>query len=211
MYGLEDPLSSLSKPSPVKSAYKEMVLTKISAFHEKELKIQASRNSQMQYLNVNLSGLRGKNHPCLSNIITTQEVRKLRPHLKLLSGDYLTYKTQYDRTQKGSPWCKICEMQENETILHILAICPHYEAVRNRIINEFANTCQLAKTNLNFDSVVESPNILTQFILDPTSFNLTNRVHMNDPIVQHLFKLSRDLCFSIHSARMKKLKELAGN
>ena len=163
----------------------------------------------MQYLNVNLSGLRGKNHPCLSNIISVNQVQKLRPHLKLLSGDYLTYKTQFERSQKGSPLCIICELQEEETILHILAICPHYEATRIRILKEIEITCEFSKTKLNFNSVVKHPKILTQFILDPTSFNLTTRVHINDPIVQQLFKLSRDLCFSIHSARMKKLKEMS--
>ena len=111
MYGLEDPLQSLSKNPPSKQVYKETVITKISAFHEKELKIQASKNSQMVYLNVNLCSLRGKNHPSLSNVITSHEVRKLRPHLKFLSGDYLTYQTQFERTQKGSSMCKICESE----------------------------------------------------------------------------------------------------
>ena len=49
------------------------------------------------------------------------QVKKLRPHLKFISGDYLTYQTQFQRTHKGTPWCKICEL-ENGTISHILAI-----------------------------------------------------------------------------------------
>ena len=161
----------------------------------------------MGYLNVNLSSLRGKSHPCLSNVITSHEVRKLRPHLKFLSGDYLTYQTQFQRTNKGSPLCKICE-SENETISHILAICPHYETTRKRILSEILAVTRLAKTHLEINSITQNPEILTQFILDPTSVDLESRVHRDDPVVQSLFKLSRDMCHSIHNARMKKLKEL---
>ena len=161
----------------------------------------------MVYLNVNLCSLRGKNHPSLSNVITSHEVRKLRPHLKFLSGDYLTYQTQFERTQKGSPQCKICE-SENETISHILVTCPHHENTRRRILSEISAVSRLAKTEVNIDLIMQNPENLTQFILDPTSFNLENRVHRDDPIVPLLFRLSRDLCYSIHNARMKKLKEL---
>ena len=209
MYGLEDPLSCLSRNAPSKQTFKEMIKTKITAFHEKELKLQASTNSQMTYLNVNLSSLNGKPHPCLSNIITTQEVKKLRPHLKFLSGDYLTYQTQYERTTKGSPLCKICGL-ENETISHIIATCPYYDETRKRILNEILNVSKMSKTELNLEMLLKNSESLTQFILDPTSFNLSSRVHRNDPVCQTLFKLSRDMCFSIHNARMKKLKEICG-
>ena len=57
-------------------------------------------------------------------------------------------------------------------------------------------------------NICKNPEILTQFILDPTSFNLIDRIHRDDPIVNQLFKLSRDLCYFIHNARMKKLDEI---
>ena len=102
----------------------------------------------MVYLNVNLCSLRGKSHPSLSNVITSHEVRKLRPHLKFLSGDYLTYQTQFERTHKGSPLCKICE-SENETISHILVTCLHHEKTRRR--SEISGVSRLAKTDVNFN------------------------------------------------------------
>ena len=130
MYQLEDPLSCLQRDAPEKSEYKEAVITKISAFHEKELRLKAQKNEYMKYLNVSLSGLRGKYHPCLSNIVTTEEVQKLRPYLKFLSGDYLTYQKKYDQGDgKGSPECRLCH-QGGETVSHILAVCPTYEVKR---------------------------------------------------------------------------------
>ena len=50
--------------------------------------------------------------------------------------------------------------------------------------------------------------VLTQFLLDPTSFNLKKRVNIGDPAVPALFKLSRDFCTTIHSERTRKLREL---
>ena len=66
-------------------------MTKITAFHERELRFKAQKSEGIKYLNVQMAGLRGMNHPCLYYTITTNEVRKLRPYLKFLSGDFLTY------------------------------------------------------------------------------------------------------------------------
>ena len=64
-----------------KSDFKELVATKITAFHELELRGMANNISLIKYLNTSLSSLRGRKHPSLSNIITSQDVRKCRPYL----------------------------------------------------------------------------------------------------------------------------------
>ena len=122
MYQIEDPLSCLQKKPPPKSIFKEIIATKITSFHEKEMKMKAEGIKSMQYLNVNLSSLRGRHHSSLSNIITTNEVKKLRPHLKFLTGDYLTYERKYNQSGQGNPNCRICE-SESETICHIVSQC----------------------------------------------------------------------------------------
>ena len=83
-YGLEDPLVCLARDPPTKSFYKEYAATKITAYYENVLRQSASRNSQMNYLNVSTTGLRGRHHPALSYMITTREVKLSRPHVKLL-------------------------------------------------------------------------------------------------------------------------------
>ena len=80
MYQLEDPLSCLQRSPPEKSSYKELVITKITSF-QKEMRMKASTNDLMQYMNVSLIGLRGRHHPCLSNVVTTDEVKKLGPQV----------------------------------------------------------------------------------------------------------------------------------
>ena len=90
MYGLTDPLQCLQSDPPQKSVYKEHILTKVTAFHEKELRQNSLSNSNMMYLNVSVFGLRGKRHPSLSNLLTAFNVKKSRPHLKMLCMDYYT-------------------------------------------------------------------------------------------------------------------------
>ena len=207
MYQLEDPLSCLEKFPPSKSAYKELISTKITSFHEKEMKVKAKENSLMHYMNVNLCSLRGRVHPSLANIITTKDVKMLRPHVKFLTGDYLTYQRRYQESGKGNPICKICTL-ENESICHILTQCPAYQSTRDKILQEFEEICSVIQSNFNFENIKTDPETLTQFLLDPTSFNLKTRVHINDPVVPDLFKLSRDYCYAIHSERTRKLEEL---
>ena len=80
IYGLDDPLSCLDRVPPTKSVFKEMINTKITAYHEALLRRSATANSQMKYLNVSVLGLRGRHHPALANMVTSHEVKLSRPH-----------------------------------------------------------------------------------------------------------------------------------
>ena len=162
----------------------------------------------MLYFNVNLFSLRGRHHPCLKNIIAIEDVKKVRAHLKFLCGDYFTYEVRYNQTGKGSSLCKICYL-ESESICHIVSRCTEYESIRTRITSEVKEI--LSKMNLsNPLKIFENENLFTQFILDPSSFNLDSdcRVNINDPMLTDLFKLSRDFCYSIDNTRKRKLKQL---
>ena len=120
-YNLPDPLECLEKDPPPKPEYKEYIQTKISAYYETVLRSKASTSSSMKYLNVSLTGLRGKRHPALSNIISTHDVKKARIHLKMLAGDFLTHETK-SRRSMGSPLCKCCDgpQHRNEDLKHLL-------------------------------------------------------------------------------------------
>ena len=194
-----DPLS--------KSEYKENIQTKICAFYEKSLREEASNNSLMQYLNVSLTGLRGRRHPALSDIVTTREVQNCRIHLKMLAGDYFTYELKAIRSG-GSPHCRCCPLPSpKEDIQHILTSCSAYSEIRQRIVQEYQILCTSSKSEVNFQEIYSENHSFCQFILDPASFNLQRRININDPILGQLFKLSRDFCYAVNSARMKILKK----
>ena len=212
LYGLADPLQCLRIDAPRKSIYKEDVATKITAFFEKELRINAATNSSMTYLNVSVSGLRGRHHPALANMTTTHEVQKSRPHIKMLCKDYFTYERKADQSG-GSPHCRSCadsftatpEKRPSENIQHILTVCTAYSDIRERILHEYAYLC--LKSGYNFNTVLCDSARLTQFVLDPTSLNLKVRISNSDPNIAAFFKLSRDFCHSAHTRRMNILKQ----
>ena len=116
MYGLEDPLKCLQRDPPQKATFKEHILTRITAFHETELRQKAKTNSNMSFLNVSVSGLRGRRHPALSNLLTTIDAQKSRPHLKMLFKDYYKYeKHAGDQEAPQSSHCRSCPVTNQET------------------------------------------------------------------------------------------------
>ena len=84
-----------------------------------------------------------------------------------------------------------------------------FKETKSRILDEISKLCLQSAKKLNFENMKTSEKILTKFILDPTSFNHTDRIHTSDPIVTNLFKLSRDMCWTIHKERIKILQELS--
>ena len=146
----------------------------------------------MLYFNVSLSGLRGRHHPALAGIITTQEVQKSRIHIKMIVSDYFEYEVKADQSG-GSPHCRCCPYTTPaDSLKHILTSCSAYSDIRTRIIKEYENLCCHSKNNISFQSIVREDLSLCQFVLDPSSFNLKSRIHNSDPILGELFKLSRD-------------------
>ena len=109
-YDLPSPLSLLQRSPPVpEDIWKETIKAKITSWYEKELRSAAIANSKMQYLNVSLSGLSGHSHPVLHNILTTQDAKKLRLHLKFLTGDFMTNeRLSADQPGNISPVCQLC-------------------------------------------------------------------------------------------------------
>ena len=202
-YGLEDPLICLRKDAPAKAAYKEAVKTKITAYFETQLRIAASQNSLMTYLNVAATGLSGRHHPALSNLITTHDVKMSRPHLKFLSGNYLTFSIKATQSG-GSAHCRIC-LVPRETVSHIISSCLGMTDERGKLPLEYESLCLKTKTKINFNKISEDEELLCQFILDPSSLNLPERVCMNDPLLANFFKLSRDYCYLIDKIRTKFL------
>ena len=209
-YDLTDPLECLNSNAPSKANYKEHITTKISAYHEKSLRAGATNNSRMKYFNISLISLRGQHHPALKNIITSHEVRKCRIHLKMLSGDYLTYSIKASHSG-GSPHGRLCKTEANvllsESTEHMLTSCVVYDEIRERIFPQYDMILKESKLKCTLNDFQESNETLCQVILDPTSLNLKYRLQNDDPSLNDFFKLSRDLCYAIHNLRKTLLDQ----
>ena len=85
-----------------------------------------------------------------------------------------------------------------ENLQHILTVCSAYTDIRTRIIHEYEELCAHAKTTIFWSEIIGDNRTFCQFVLDPASFNLTQRIHRNDPILEPLFEVSRDYCFAVN-------------
>ena len=155
--------------------------------------------------------MRGRAHISISNLITTQYVKFARPHLKFLSGNYLTYGVRAAQSG-GSPRCRLCLAgQESgateESVSHVISTCSAMEEERIRLLAEFSQLCTMTQNSINFGAIKEDEKQLCQFVLDPTSLSLPNQVSLNDPLVTQFYRLSREYCFLIDKTRIRLLKE----
>ena len=78
MYVLPSPLYLLENQLAwPKEKWSCLVKTRVIAFHEEKLRLEAETNSKMTFLNVRLTGLSGRPHKAIQDINTTQDARKL--------------------------------------------------------------------------------------------------------------------------------------
>ena len=144
-------------------------------------------------------------HPALRKLHTTADVHRSRPHLKMLSMDYLTYEKRAEQ-QGGKNLCRCCSHCLSENLMHILSTCEAYSDIRERVFPQFSSICLHSK--FEFWHLVSDSNELTQFILDPTSLNLKHRINSCDPNIENIFKISQDYCYAIHKKRISILAQL---
>ena len=129
----------------------------------------------------------------------------------MLCENYFTYEIRANQSG-GSPHCHSCSLPnqiENpvENLVHILSECAAYDDIRNRILPEFSLLCQQSTSNINFADIYLDKSKLCQFILEPSSLNLSHRIGQNDPLLHKFFALSPDFCYAVHNSRMKILKK----
>lgn len=213
-YGLPDPLDLLNTEPMSKEVFKNMVMSKITAFHERNLRERAANNSKMGFMNVTTHGLRGRSHPILRDIVTTVDVKAARPVIKCLTSDYYTYAVRAAQTG-GSSHCRICPdttdvNREPEDIVHVVTRCAATEDIRHNMMVNIVTAVSATVVPIDLDSIVQDKSVLCQFLLDCTSLNLSNktRVNINDPAVTEIFKQCRRLVAAIHAERMRLIKEL---
>ena len=175
---------------------------------------KAATNSKLSFLNVQISGLTGRQHPVLNGILTTRDVMCSRIHIKMLSGDYPCFSyLGSDRNQDA--YCRLCQhlaphcCAPDEDMVHVLTRCRATSDTRTRIIPDLLNTiARLFPRN----NILDCTNHLhlAQLILDPTSLNLplSIRISPDHPDLLKVLSVCRVLCFAINKDRTRQLNIL---
>ena len=212
-YQLPDPLTLMQGDPWPKEKWKTLINTRITVYHETVLRRKALGNWKLSLLNVQLTGLTGRHHPVLSGLFTTHDVSRLRPHVKMLAGDYTCYATL--AIERGTdPQCRLCPATlscppPSEDIQHVLLRCRGTADVRTKMIPELLNT--VAKF-FPRNKILDHHDHLTmiQFILDCSSPNLpsTTRIDPNHINSFEVIRVCRDICYGIHKERIRKLRAL---
>ena len=128
----------------------------------------------------------------------------------MFSGDYLTYSMKASHSG-GSSHCRICKSKENivlsETTEHILTSCGAYDEIRERIFPQYESILKNSKLRCSLHDFQENNEKLCQFLLDPTNLNQKWRIATDDPSLDAIFNLSRDLCYAVHNLRKTLLEK----
>ena len=129
----------------------------------------------------------------------------------MLYETYFTYEIRANQSG-ASPHCHTCSQpnqveRPSENLVHIITECVAYEDIRNRILPELSELFHQAKSNISFENISNDKNKLCQFILDPSSLNLSPHISKNEPLLEQLFNLSRGFCYAVHNRRMEILEK----
>ena len=207
-YSLPSPLLLLSGPPWSKEAWKDLVRTRVTVYHEKKLRNMAEANSKMTYLNVRMLGLSGRPHPVLQGINSTQDANKLRLHLKFLTCDYLTNERLSLEHPGKNPACQLCEEAPTDTIEHVVMACKATAEVRERLLPELLNVVAKVQPDCQILDILPPTPVMTQFVLDCTSFNLPDHVRIpyHNPQTSEIYRVSRNWCYGINNERSRLLQ-----
>ena len=168
---------------------------------------------KLLYLNIQAIGLSGRPYPVLAWVLTTQDVMTIRPHLKMLAGDYICY--AYLAHDRGvDPHCRMCKSLSShpapaEDLVHLLTRCRATADTRDRVLPELFNTVsKYIPSNALLTSTAHHH--LTQFILDCSSLNLPAniRVNPNRPGFNDIARQCSTTINAIHNHRTRLVKAM---
>ena len=214
LYQLADPLVLLDTSPWTKVRWKHHVQALVTSYHERVLRYKAATNSKLSFLNVQTLGLSGRLHPTIAWVQTTQDVEIVRPHVKMLTGDYQCY--AYLGSDRGADQsCKLCTQPPcrpapPEDLVHLLTQCRATADTRDRYLPDLLNliAAHLPSNEILFHH--PSPSLLTQFLLDCSSLNLPSdiRIPPKHPSFTFITRQCSVMIYGIHRDRCKQLKNI---
>ena len=202
-YELPD-INTLAKNQPKKISWKHTVREAVRKHWLKILPEDIENKSTLVNLQKDLLKF-GSTHQVWDSLQSTvSDVKKRIIKTHLLTGTYMlqAMKSKYS-TGKESAICKCCGI-ENEDITHFLLSCPalfqkrklYYSQLKESVINMIG----IDKWNIQFSSKLD----IVKLIIDCT---FLAPLLKNDGDLEHLHKLSSELCYCLHEQRIWMLSK----
>ena len=191
-----------------KEVYKKLVKTKILDYWQTFLREEAKKLSSLKYFKSDFDSLAFPSKAYLAAGSSHYEVAKLNIQLKMLSGHYRTSLLARHWSDNKTGICMTGDHCQAwglvESICHIITSCIALEPKRQSLKEYWIEK----ESNGPLSSIIpyifhESPEDLTQFILDPlTNPQVISLVQSHgNIIVDKICYLTRTFCFSLHRER----------
>ena len=123
----------------------------------------------------------------------------------MLSGQYRTNILMSKWNTGVERQCQRCDLQQDESLEHILLNCTAYTEQRQKMISLWLKSEEPVVRNLVLEAFTNTKEYLLQFILDCSVLPSVIRAGQifGDTIIQELLYFTRTWCFIIHQKRIK--------
>ena len=210
-YELPHPLHMIDYPIP-KDYFKKLCKQKVLEYWHKRLTLKAGLPS-LQYLHPSFLSLT-RPHPIWTSLDNNPyQAKAARIQALFLSGRYRAARLTRFWSHNKDGFCvlPICKNQNiYEDIEHIFLRCQGLTDVRRRLeefTREYIWDKPALKPVINAYLFSSEDRLRMQFFLDCSVLPLVILIYQqNGPVIhQHLFRISRTWCRSLHVARLKRL------
>ena len=199
-------MDSICEMDISKGQWKIKTKTAVKKYWSETLRLEATEKSTIQYCNISCLGI-GQTHPVWDSLESTRlEVRRGVVKSRIITGTYIVQSTRakFNQYQIDST-CPLCHLEE-EDIIHMLLRCSVLHSVRKgpfRTLKDYV----ISRTSETFwKSFFFSTKInITRLIIDCSQIEELHSV--KDIDLLYIERLTRNLCFAIHTERLKKLNE----
>jgi hypothetical protein len=203
---LPDAHSILANP-PSKAAWKKMVDKAISHYYETYYKNDAEERglSSIQYLSAKTLDFQQAATVWKQSTSSLQDTRKAIVKARLMTGtlSLQAQEAKFKRNQHPeSPACKMCT-EEPEDRQHFLLRCKELQPIRDSYMSRVKDIMR----ELECEWVLDSPQLLTQLLLDATHTDLPSTIYNNPLHCTHIENISRDMIYHMYTNRLNTLNQ----
>ncbi len=120
---------------------------------------------------------------------------------RLLTGTYVLQSNRAKYSLRHIPdTCLLCGEGEEDRV-HFLAVCSKLSDTRMCYLGPLTNALMSLNTLPKIKMALSDPNLLTQIVLDCTSPLVGHLLSINQSVIHHIERLSRNMCYALHLKR----------